>query len=77
MSDATTTSVLQWLRRTAFLAPLLALGPVTGPLLALATLSFRRRRPLVGSLALMGIAIFWLGAPAVLAAELRLVAAHS
>jgi hypothetical protein len=40
-------------------------------------MSFRNRHPIVGCLALMGIAVFWLGAPAVLAAELRLVAAHA
>lgn len=75
--DATIMPLLRWLRRMAILAPMLALGPVTGPLLALAAISFRNRRPIVGALALMGVAVFWLGAPAVLAAELRLVAAHS
>ena len=58
------------------MAPLLALGPVTGPLVALSAISFRNRRPILGALALAGVAGFWLGAPAVLAAELRLVAAH-
>ena len=67
----------RWLRRAALYAPLLALGPVTGPLVGLATISFRRRRPVVGALALAGIALFWLGAPTVLAAELRFVVAHT
>ncbi|HEX3406378.1 MAG TPA: hypothetical protein VHS81_03995 [Caulobacteraceae bacterium] len=66
-----------WLHRVAFVAPVLALGPVTGPLLALAAFSFRNRRPFVGALALAGVAAFWLGAPAVLAAELRLLASHA
>ena len=64
------------MRRAALLAPLLALGPVTGPLVALSAISFRNRRPMLGVLALAGIAGFWMGAPAVLAAELRFVAAH-
>jgi hypothetical protein len=55
-----TTPLPNWIRRAAQLASLLALGPVTGPLVALAAVSFRNRRPIVG-------------APAVLAAELRLV----
>jgi len=68
-----TTPLPNWIRRAAQLAPLLALGPVTGPLVALAAVSFRNRRPIVGALALAGVGVFWLGAPAVLAAELRLV----
>lgn len=65
------------MRRAALVAPLLALGPVTGPLVALAAFSFRKRRPILGALALAGVAGFWLGAPAVLAAELHFVTAHS
>lgn len=65
-----------WMRRVAPLAPLLVLGPITGPLLAVSALAFRNHRPIIGVLALAGIAVFWLGAPAVLAAELQLVAAH-
>ncbi len=64
-------------RSLAFLAPLLALGPVTGPLLALSAVSFRNRRPVAGVVALAGVAAFWLGAPALLAAELRLMASHA
>ena len=65
-----------WARRAAFLAPLLALGPVTGPLVALSAVSFRNRRPIMGALALAGVAAFWLGAPVVLAAELNFVTSH-
>jgi len=67
----------QLIRRAAPLAPLLALGPVMGLLLAVAAVSFRIRRPFIGALALVGVGVFWLGAPAVLPADLRLVAAHS
>jgi hypothetical protein len=64
------------MRRVVLLAPLLVLGPVTGPLLAVSAAAFRNHRPIIGVLALAGIAAFWLGAPAVLAAELQLVAGH-
>ena len=65
------------MRRVALLAPFLALGPVTGTLVALSAIAFRNRRPILGALALVGVAGFWLAAPAVLAAELRMVAGHS
>ena len=70
------TPLSEWLRRVGFLTPLLLLGPVTGPLVAVSAVSFRNRRPIMGVLALAGICAFWLGAPAVLAAELRIVAGH-
>jgi len=71
-----TTPLQRRLPRFVLLAPVLALGPVTGPLLALSAISFCNRRPLVGVLALAGIAAFWVGAPAMLAAEVRLLASH-
>lgn len=58
------------MKRLALMLPLLALGPVTGPLLGVATLAFRARRPFAGVLALAAVAAFWLGAPALLAAEI-------
>ena len=64
------------IKRLGLLLPLLALGPVTGPLLGLAAVSFAHRRPLIGTLALAGIAAFWLGAPALLAAEIALLRTH-
>jgi hypothetical protein len=61
------------MKQIALFLPFLALGPVTGPLLALSAASFTHRRPILGLASLAGIATFWLGGPALLAAELSLL----
>lgn len=57
-------------------APLLVLGPVTGPMTALAIASFRAGRPVRAWLCIAAIVAFWVIAPSILALELDFLHRH-
>lgn len=61
------------LRRLALFAPFLALGPLTGPLAALATHYVRRRRWGMAAVCALGMAELILGLPSLLVLELQFI----
>lgn len=62
------------MKRTLILLPLLALGPLTGPLTMGVARYARRRRWGMAAVCALGLAEVWLGLPAILAGELGILA---
>ncbi len=54
---------------------LLILGPITGMLVALFLVNLRAGRPVLAGACVAALAAFWIGAPALLGAELSLLPA--